>query len=340
MNKSTDINPENRLLQIGKGSRLSSSEAAAEFFSNYGTFLIVIALAIFFGITAPRFLLAQNIINIFKQISVVAIMAIGMTMVILLGGIDLSVGSSALLSGVVTMFLINHEYLTTGWAIVVGLVSAAIVGLLNGFLVEKVKISPIIVTLGTMIAVRGLAQTILWIDNSWLWVKDPFFSFVANKGLGFVPMVVVIMLVLYGFFIIILTQTPFGRQLYAIGGNFKASELCGIPVSRMKLIAYVLCGLTAGIGGLVLISRLSAVSPAVGNKIEFDVITAVILGGASLSGGSGKLEKTFLGAIIVGMILNYLTIKGIPGTYQSAVNGFVILVAAILDRLSKARTAG
>jgi ribose transport system permease protein len=340
MNKSTDTTPNDRLLPVSPGSRLSFAEAAAEFFSTYGTLLIVIVLAIFFGVTAPRFLLAQNIINIFKQVSVVSIMAIGMTMVILLGGIDLSVGSSALLSGVVTMFLINHEYLSTGWAIVVGLVSAALVGLLNGFLVEKIKISPIIVTLGTMIAIRGLAQTILWIDNSWMWVKDPVFSFVANKGIGFVPMVVVIMLVLYLLFIIILTQTPFGRQLYAIGGNFKAAELCGIPVSRMKLIAYVLCGLTAGIGGLVLISRLSAVSPAVGNRIEFDVITAVILGGASLSGGSGKLERTFLGAIIVGMILNFLTIKGIPGTYQSAVNGFVILVAAILDRLSKARTAG
>jgi ribose transport system permease protein len=338
MDKSTDRFTASQLLERG-GERLNTSELLASFFSNYSTLLIVIVLAVAFGLAAPNFLLMQNIINIFKQVSVVAIMAIGMTMVILLGGIDLSVGSSALLSGVVTIFLINHEYMSTGWAIVVGLAAAAIVGFINGFLIEKIEISAIIVTLGTMIAIRGLAQTILWIDNSWLWVKDPLFIYIANKGIGPVPMIVIIMLVLYAAFMVILSQTGFGRRLYAIGGNQRAAELCGIPVRRLKILAYVFCGLTGGIGGLVLISRLSAVSPAVGNNIQFDVITAVILGGASLSGGSGKLEKTLLGALIVGMILNFLTIKGIQGTYQSAVNGFIILIAAILDRLSKAKTA-
>lgn len=337
-------NPSDRMMAsqlLEKGStRLNTSEALAAFFGNYSTLLIVIVLAVAFGMAAPNFLLMQNIINIFKQVSVVAIMAIGMTMVILLGGIDLSVGSSALLSGVVTIFLINHEYMSTGWAILVGLAAAAMVGFINGFLIEKVEISAIIVTLGTMIAIRGLAQTILWIDNSWLWVKDPLFVYIANKGIGPLPMIVIIMLLLYAAFMVVLSQTGFGRRLYAIGGNQRAAELCAVPVRRLKILAYVFCGLTGGIGGLVLISRLSAVSPAVGNNIQFDVITAVILGGASLSGGSGKLEKTLLGAIIVGMILNFLTIKGIPGTYQSAVNGFIILVAAILDRLSKAKTAG
>lgn len=339
MDKSTDIKTASQLL-AKDSERLNTSEISAAFFSNYSTLLIVIVLAVAFGLATPNFLLVQNIINIFKQVSVVAIMAIGMTMVILLGGIDLSVGSSALLSGVVTIFLINHEYMSTGWAIVVGLAAAALVGFINGFLIEKIEISAIIVTLGTMIAIRGLAQTILWIDNSWLWVKDKLFVYIANKGIGPVPMIVIIMLVLYAVFMVILSQTGFGRRLYAIGGNQRAAELCAVPVRRLKILAYVFCGLTAGIGGLVLISRLSAVSPAVGNNIQFDVITAVILGGASLSGGSGKLERTLLGAIIVGMILNFLTIKGIPGTYQSAVNGFIILVAAILDRLSKAKTAG
>jgi ribose transport system permease protein len=325
---------------MDSGKKLNVSETIASIFSNYGTLFIVIVLAVGFGLTAPRFLLAQNIINIFKQISVVAIMAIGMTMVILLGGIDLSVGSSALLAAVVSVFIINHEYASPAVAIVAGLASAGLVGLVNGVLVEKIKISPIIVTLGTMIAIRGLAQTILWIDNSWLWVKDPVFVMVANTSLWFVPIIVIIMLVLYVLAYIVMTQTSYGRYLYAIGGNQRATELCGIPVIRTKMLAYMVCGITAGIGGLILVARLSAVSPAVGNKIEFDVIAAVILGGASLSGGSGRLEKTLLGAIIVGMILNYLTIKGIPGTYQSAVNGLIILVAAILDRLSKAKSGG
>ncbi|NPV87608.1 MAG: ABC transporter permease [Anaerolineae bacterium] len=323
-----------RTVEFRKGEVISS------IFSQFGILFIVILLAIVFGATAPRFLLVQNIVNIFKQVSVVAIMAIGMTMVILIGGIDLSVGSVALLAGATTMYFINHEVTNTPIAILLGLLASALVGLLNGVLVEKAKISPIIVTLGTMIAIRGLAQSILWLDNSWAWVKAPLFKFVANESILFFPLVVIVMLVMYLIFWFILSQTSFGRYLYAIGGNQKATYLCGIPVERVKIFAYTLCGFTAGVGGLVLISRLSAVSPAVGLRIEFDVITAVILGGASLSGGSGRLEKTLLGAIIVGMILNYLTIKGIPGTLQSAVNGFIILIAAVLDRLSKVRSAG
>jgi ribose transport system permease protein len=264
-------------------------------------------------------------------------MAVGMLLVILIGGIDLSVGSSALLSAVVTMFLINHGYLPTGWAIAVGLLAACAVGLINGVMVESIHISPIIVTLGTMIAFRGLAQTILWIDNSWLWVKDPALTFLVQKTVGGIPVLVFFMLLIFGVFIVILQHTSFGRYLYAIGGNQRAAKLSGIPVVRIKTLAYVLCGLTAGIGGLILVARLAAVSPAVGNNIQFDVITAVVLGGASLSGGSGRLEKTLLGAVIAGMILNYLTIKGIPGEYQSAVNGIIILVAVILDRLSKVK---
>lgn len=337
MNNPTELHPGAKGTQKGIQA-LNREELLGAFFSTYGTIFIILVLGIAFGLTAPRFLLLQNIVNIFKQISVVAIMAIGMLMVILLGGIDLSVGSSAILSGVVTMFLINHGYLPTGWAILAGLLSACLVGLVNGVMIEVVHISPIIVTLGTMIAFRGLAQTILWIDNAWLWVKDPALTFLVQKTVGFIPVLVIFMLILFAIFIVVLQHTSFGRYLYAIGGNQRASALSGIPVARIKTLAYVLCGLTGGIGGLVLVARLGAVSPQVGNNIQFDVITAVVLGGASLSGGSGRLEKTLLGAVIAGMILNYLTIKGIPGEYQSAVNGIVILVAVILDRLSKLRS--
>jgi ribose transport system permease protein len=336
MNNPTELHP--RASSGRKGVRaINSGEMLGAFFSTYGTLLIILVLGIVFGLTAPRFLLLQNIVNIFKQISVVAIISIGMLMVVLLGGIDLSVGSSALLSGVVTMFLINHGYLPTGWAILAGLLSACLVGLVNGLMIEVVHISSIIVTLGTMIAFRGLAQTILWIDNAWLWVKDPALTFLVQKTVGFIPVLVIFMLILYAIFVVILQHTSFGRYLYAIGGNQRAATLSGLPVMRTKILAYVLCGLTGGIGGLVLVARLAAVSPQVGNNIQFDVITAVVLGGASLSGGSGRLEKTLLGAVIAGMILNYLTIKGIPGEYQSAVNGIIILIAVILDRLSKLR---
>jgi ribose transport system permease protein len=316
---------------------LNASERAYKFFGVYGLILIIVVLGAVFFATAPRFLLPQNLLNILKQISVVAIMAIGMYLVILIGGIDLSVGSSALLAAVVTMYLINHNYASTGVAIVAGLAAATAVGFLNGLMVERAGISPIIVTLGTMIAVRGLAQTILWIDNSWLWVKNPLLLSLVRGNVGFVPVLVLFMLALYAIFMLAANKTRFGRYLYAIGGNQRAAYLCGVPVVRVKTAAYTLSGLMAGVGGLILVARLSAVSPAVGNNIQFDVITAVVLGGASLSGGEGKIERTLLGALLAGMIVNYLTIKGIPGPYQSAVNGFIILAAVILDKLSKAR---
>ena len=320
-------------------SLLNSGERIRFIASEYGILLVILALGVLFGLTAPRFLLAENIVTIFKQISVVAIMAIGMFMVILVGGIDLSVGSSALLAAVVSMFLLNHGYLPTGVAILAGILAAGGVGLVNGFLVESAGISPIIVTLGTMIAVKGLAQTILWIDNAWLWVRDPVFTFVAQKTILSVPVLIFLMVLLYFVFAVVLRQTSFGRRLYAIGGNARATALCGVPVVRLKTLAYVLSGFTAGIGGLVLAARLSAVSPGVGNNIQFDVILAVVLGGASLSGGSGRLEKSLLGALIAGMILNYLTIKGIPGPFQTAVNGLLILAAVVIDRVSKGRAA-
>ncbi len=320
-------------------SLLNSGERIRVIASDYGIVLVIIALGILFGLTAPRFLLAENIVTIFKQISVVAIMAIGMFMVILVGGIDLSVGSSALLAAVVSMFLLNHGYLPTGVAIVAGLAAASAVGLVNGFLVESAGISPIIVTLGTMIAVRGLAQTILWIDNAWLWVRDPVFTFVAQKTIVSIPVLILLLVLLYLVFAVALRQTSFGRRLYAIGGNARATALCGVPVVRLKTLTYVLSGFTAGIGGLILAARLSAVSPGVGNNIQFDVILAVVLGGASLTGGSGRLEKSMLGALIAGMILNYLTIKGIPGPYQTAVNGLLILAAVVIDRVSRGRAA-
>ena len=152
-----------------------------------------------------------------------------------------------------------------------------------------------------------------------------------------VPVPAVIMIVLYVIASIAMQKTPFGRHIYAIGGNERAAALCGIPVGRTKILVYMLTGLFAGIGGFMMSARLSAISPGVGTGLEFEAITAVILGGTSLSGGVGRVEKTLLGAIIVAMILNYMTIKGISPHYQRAVTGFIILAAAILDRLSRGR---
>jgi ribose transport system permease protein len=260
--------------------------------------------------------------------------------VILIGGIDLSVGAVVLFSAAVMNSLLFNEVMPAVPAIITGIAAAALVGLINGLGTVKARISPVIVTLGTMIMIRGLGQMILWINNSWLWVRHPIFTYVKAESILGVPVPAVIMIVLYIIASITMQKTPFGRHIYAIGGNELAAKLCGIPVHRTKILVYMLTGLFAGIGGFMMSARLSAISPGVGTGLEFEAITAVILGGTSLSGGVGRVEKTLLGAIIVAMILNYMTIKGISPHYQRAVTGFIILAAAVLDRLSRGRQNG
>jgi ribose transport system permease protein len=312
-------------------------ERFQEIFSQYATVLVILLLGSIFSVTTEYFFTTANLQNILRQISITAIVAIGMTLVILIGGIDLSVGSVVLFSAAAMNSLIFNQVLPTGPAVAVGLMAAALIGCLNGVLIEKAKISPVVVTLSSMTAVRGLGQMILWINNSWLWVREPFFVYIKTRSWWIIPVPAGIMIILYVIAYIFMTQTRFGRYAYSIGNNQLAAKLTGVAVTRVKIIIYSLSGLFAGIGGILMSARLSAISPGVGQGLEFDAITAVILGGTSLSGGVGKVQKTILGAIIVGMILNYMTIRGISAHYQRAVTGFIILAAAILDRLSQGR---
>jgi len=303
--------------------------------SDYSTVAVVIAVVAFFGLSSQFFLSPDNIANILRQMAIVGVLAAGMTMVVLIGGIDLSVGSVVLVSGAITGTLIlNYEF--NAWpAIAVGLLVAMAVGLLNGILIEKAQISPVIVTLGTLIAVRGAGQAILWINNSWVWVTDDLFVYVAKEKVLFLPIIAALMFVLYIISAVVLKQTAFGRYVYAIGGNQRAAQLAGLPVTRIKIIAYVLSGLFAGIAGLLMAARLGVVGPSVGLGMEFDAITAVVLGGTRLSGGAGRVERSLLGTAILVMVINYLTIRGIPDIWQTSVTGFLILGAILLERAAR-----
>lgn len=303
--------------------------------SSYSTVAVIIVLALFFGATSPQFLSPDNIGNILRQMSIVGVLAIGMTMVVLIGGIDLSVGSVVLLTGALTGTLMYNYAVNAFLAIFAGLLIAMLVGLINGVLVEKIQISPVIVTLGTLIAVRGAGQAILWLNNSWVWVTDPLFVWIAKERIGFIPIVTAIMLALYLIAAIVLKQSAFGRYVYAIGGNQRSAELNGLPVARIKVIVYVLCGLFAGIAGLLTAARIGVVGPSVGAGMEFDAITAVVLGGTRLSGGIGRVERSLLGSLMLVMVLNYLTIRGIPDIWQTSVTGLLILAAVLIDRLAR-----
>jgi ribose/xylose/arabinose/galactoside ABC-type transport system permease subunit len=235
--------------------------------------------------------------------------------------------------------IINYGW-NTWLAIVAALLVSMVVGVVNGFMVEKMRINPVIVTLGTLIAVRGAGQAILWINNSWIEVKDPVFDYVAAQRWWFLPVSAAIMLALFIVAAVLLKGTVFGRQIYAIGGNERAAALCGLPVTRVKWLVYVLCSLFAGIAGLLTAARTGVVGPTVGLGYEFDAVTAVVLGGASLSGGVGRVEKTLLGALMLVMVLNYMTIRGIQDIWQTAVTGLLILAAVTLDRLVRGRRTG
>ena len=302
----------------------------ASFLTGSSTLLVALVLFLVFGFTSANFLVPANLLNIVKQMSIVGIIAIGMTMVILIGGIDLSVGSVVLTSGGVSAVLMSQYHVAPIPAIAIALAVGMVIGLLNGVLIEIVLINPVIATLGTQIALRGLGQII--IDNTWVWVTDPIFVSIASDTIVFLPIMVVIMLVLYIFGWVLLGKTNFGRYLYAIGGNATAAAFCAVPVVRTKVIVYMLSGFCAAVGGVLTGAAIGVIGPPVGAGLEFSAIAAVVLGGARLAGGVGRLERTLVGAVILAMALNYLTLRGIPDIWQQTVTGFLVLAAVLIDR--------
>lgn len=306
--------------------------------ANNSTLLVALLLLIVFGLTANIFVSPNNIYNIFRQMAVVATLGIGMTLVILIGGIDLSVGSTLFMAAGLSALLLDQGQ-PTATAVLVGVGAATCVGLLNGVLVEIVGISPVVATLGTLIGVRGL--TLVLMNNAQIRVTDAFFEYIAVTrlpaipalGLPGFPLFVIIVFILYLIMAVIMSRTFFGRYLYAIGGNQTAARLCGIPVLRYKVLTYVLCGFFAGIGGLLMSASTGVISPNLGAGSEFYTIAAVVLGGTRLSGGVGRVEKTLLGAFTLYMVLNYMTIRRIPTEWQQAATGLLVLAAVVLERL-------
>jgi ribose/xylose/arabinose/galactoside ABC-type transport system permease subunit len=313
-----------------ESARTPGAHSAASFLSESSTFLVAVILFLVFGFTSANFLVPANLLNIIKQMSIVGILAIGMTMVILVGGIDLSVGSVVLTSGGVSAVLMYHLQLSPVAAIIVALAVGMAIGFLNGILIEVVQINPVIATLGTQIALRGLGQII--IDNTWVWVTDPLFVSIASNSIFFLPIMAFIMIVLYILAWMLLVKTRFGRYLYAIGGNATAAAFCAVPVVRTKVLVYMLSGFCAGVGGILTGAAIGVIGPPVGLGVEFSAIAAVVLGGASLAGGVGRVEKTLVGAVILAMVLNYMTLRGIPDIWQQTATGFLVLGAVLIDR--------
>lgn len=278
---------------------------------------------------SPAFMTLSNISNVFTQVSTNAIIAVGMTFVILTGGIDLSVGSTVAISGALAASIIkstNNIFLAVLAAAIVGIA----IGIINGLLISKGKLQAFIVTLATMTIFRG--ATLVFTSGTPISKLPEKFVEIGNGKLFFIPIPVVITVIVLIISIYILTQTRFGRYLYALGGNEDSARLSGINTTKIKTLVYVISGFASSIAGIIIASRIGSASPNAGTSFELDAIAAVVIGGTSLAGGEGKITGTIIGALIIGVLNNGLNLMNVSPFYQSIVKGLVILIAVLLDK--------
>lgn len=296
----------------------------------------LISFSIIISILSPRFLTSSNLLNVFRQTSINAIIAAGMTFVILTAGIDLSVGSILGFSGAVAAKMLvsgNNIFLSIIVAIVIG----AVAGIFNGIVITKGKVQPFIATLATMILLRG--ATLVFTNGKPIAVVgeniSKIFRWIGTGEILTIPVPVVIMIIIFAVCYYILTQTSFGRHIYAVGGNEEASLLSGVNTDKIKILAYTISGILAAIAGIIVASRLSSAQPTAGEGYELDAIAAVVLGGTSLVGGQGTVIGTIIGALIIGILNNALNLMDVQSYYQMIAKAIVILVAVLLDRKQK-----
>ncbi|PKM93930.1 MAG: ribose ABC transporter permease [Firmicutes bacterium HGW-Firmicutes-1] len=294
--------------------------------------LILLTICVFAAFLSPDFLSSSNLFNVFKQIAVAGIVGCGMTFVILTGGIDLSVGSIVGLAGVLSAGVLA----TTGnpiLAVLTALGIGLLCGGINGLFVAHFEIPPFIATLGMMTLLRGCV--LVYTKGSPIPVKIDSYKFIGKGSLLGIPVPIIILILLFVLAHYILTQTAFGRSVYAFGGNKEAARLSGIAIKKTEWMVYVINGLLCGVAAIVLTARLGSAQSTSGGGIEMDAIAAVILGGTSLSGGTGFVLPTVVGAMIMGIIDNILTLMNVNPHATNIVKGAVILIAVLVDKKVK-----
>lgn len=293
---------------------------------------VLLVLVVFMLIKAPNFGTVSNLFNVARSISISAILAAGMTFVIITTGIDLSVGSTIAVSGCIAV-LAAQQGLNPLLAILLGMVIGALIGLINGFLIAYCNLAAFIVTLGTMTFMRGLAYTI----TGGLPIVDNGLNFRAlgNGYLFHVPIPFIVMIIVYVVMWIVLDKTKYGSHVYAVGGNAEAARLAGINVKGVLLSVYVIAGLCAGLAGCIFAARVVSAQPTAGDGYEMDAIAAAVLGGTSLMGGKGKIPGTLIGTIIFGVLTTGLVLMNVPFFTQQLVKGIVIIIAVLIDGLKE-----
>ncbi len=300
---------------------------------SYGIIFVLILLVAVFSLLTPRFLMPDNIFNILRQVSIVGIISVGMTFVMLTGGIDLSCGSIVGASCVGAALLMTKVSMNPVLACLIMGCFGVAVGLANGFFISQLKVPPFIATLGMMTSVRGIAYIITGGLPVFGFNRD--FTKLGQGYLGVVPIPVLVMTAAFAFGIIFLTKTRLGRHIYGVGGNEEASRLSGVRVKRIKYLVYAISGFMSALAGVVLLARVNSGQPNAGLSYEMDVITAVVLGGVSMSGGQGRLIMVIVGVMIMGILTNGMTMLTINEYVQQFVKGMVLIAAVALDSFIK-----
>lgn len=299
----------------------------------YGIFLAFVLICLILTLSTPKFFTVSNLLNIGTQVSINALLAFGVTFVIITGGIDLSLGSMVAVTGVLAATFAHPDTYPVVVPVFIGLAGGLAIGAFNGFVITKSKVPPFIVTLGTMTIGRGLALILSKgrpISN----LSDSF-NFIGGGNLFGIPLPIIILVLAFFICSVILNKTILGRYMYAVGGNEPAARASGIRVNRVKMWVYTICGLLSAVGGILLTSRITTGQPNAGAGFELDAIAAAIIGGTSTSGGTGTMTGTLIGALLIGVISNSLDLLNVTSYYQEVVMGAIIIGAVVLDSMGK-----
>lgn len=311
--------------------------------------VVLILLVIGFSIGNTTFLKTANVINLFGQMCLNAILATGLTYVIILGGIDISVGSSMAITGIlaaqaVLKLNVQSTPLIIAVQIIVGIVGGAVIGLFIGWLIAYRRLVPMICTLSLMQAFRGLAYIIsgggpvYGLPNGFALLGSGRLIQTENFKTGIIPVIVIFTVIVVAFFHIILTKTVFGRHVFAVGSNISVAHMCGIDTKKITLKCHMICGITAGLAGVVAASKVNNGHPATGDGYEMFAIAATVLGGTSLAGGSGSVARAMFGCAIIAVINNGMTLMEISAYWQKVVIGAIIILAVMLDMAQKGKS--
>ncbi len=304
------------------------------FLQKYGIVLVLLFICAVLSFLSPVFLTAPNLINVIRQISINGILAIGMTFIIITGGIDLSVGSQVALTGAVAAGLLSSGS-SIVLAIVVGLAAGALIGFVNGMIITRGGVPPFIVTLGMLTAARGF--TLIYTGGRPIYNLGSAFRFFGAGYVGSVPVPVIILGIILVVSHFMAKHTVFGREVYAVGGNPEAAVYSGVNKNKRLVQVYTLMGFLSAITGIVLTSRLGSADPTAGTGFELDAIAAVVIGGTSMFGGEGAVTGTMIGALIIGVINNGLNLLNVSSYYQQVIKGVIVVGAVLMDGYARNR---